>query len=224
MSVRKIIGLAMVAGLCAFGITQVWAENTFESPTVGTIPDPIGPPQAGETTEALFRGDMIPEIGLGCSNGTGGSGGPNDWASGVTATLIPPFGIISTTYNSFTNVSTTITTLTFKVWAAGGIPGAEVAAQTGIPFAQANHTVAVAPPIVMSVQDFYIGLTQPQSNVGIRIGMDTTTADGQQFILAPGCGANVWTTVEALGFPGNWVVRAIIDDTIPVELMTFTAE
>jgi hypothetical protein len=201
----------------------VAADETFVSPNPTGNAHPIAPVQ-GEATEALFRGDMVAEIGLGCSNGSGTSGGPNDWAVGVTATLTPPFGIISTTYDIFTNVSPTITALTFKVWNAGATPGPTFAAQPGLPFTQMAHTVPIAPAIVMSAPSFYIGLGQPQTNVGIRLGMDTTTWEGSQFILAPGCGASTWTANDAIGFPGNWVVRAIIDDTIPVELMTFTAE
>jgi hypothetical protein len=31
-------------------------------------------------------------------------------------------------------------------------------------------------------------------------------------------------TVESIGFPGYWVHRIVIDDTVPVELMRFDVE
>jgi hypothetical protein len=30
--------------------------------------------------------------------------------------------------------------------------------------------------------------------------------------------------VDSIGYPGNWVMRVIIDDTIPVELMSLSVD
>lgn len=223
--------LIISAAVCCVAIVATMGLSTAGAANgVGLVsPEgaPAGPPfpaaTQGRATETLFRGDFVAEAGLGCQNPTGNSGGPNDFAVGVTATLTPPFGIVSTTYNIFTGNGYT-TALTFKAWAGGAIPGAEIGAQSGMPMGTGNYTVAVAPPIMLSAQAFYFGLYQPQTTAGLRIGLDTTTTDGTSFILAPGCGLTTWGTVDSIGNPGNWVMRAVVDDTIPVELMTFTAE
>lgn len=217
--------VCFVAIVATMGLSTAGAAGgvTLASPDGATAGPPFPAATQGRATETLYRGDFVAEQGLGCSNGTGNSGGPNDWAVGVTATLTPPFGIVSTTYNIFTGVGYT-TALTFKAWAGGATPGAEIGAQSGMPTGTGNYTVAVAPPIMLSAQAFYFGLYQPQSSAGMRIGLDTTTTTGHSFLLAPDCGLAAWGTVDSIGFPGNWVMRAVVDDTIPVELMTFTAE
>ena len=43
--------------------------------------------------ETLFQGDLIADMGLGCSNSVGTSGGPNDIVVGVAAASAPPFNI-----------------------------------------------------------------------------------------------------------------------------------
>ena len=216
-----IFGFALLLGLAA-----VSAENRLNNPqaTGGSVALPPAP--HGEATEALFRGDMVAEIGLGCSNGSGTSGGPNDWAVGVTATLTPPFGIIQTTYNVFTNVSPSLTAFTFKAWQPGGSPGAEIGAQAlgAAGASQGNHTVAVSPAITITTPSLYFGFYQAQTAAAMRLGEDTTTSAGTSFIRAPGCGLSGWGTVDSIGYPGNWVMRAIVDDTIPVELMSIGIE
>lgn len=214
-----------VAALVFVGITA-GADNRLNNVQATGGSQALPPVPHGEATEALFRGDMVAEMGLGCSNTAGTSGGPNDWAVGVTATLTPPFGIISTTYNVFTNVSPSLTAFTFKAWAPGSAPGAELGAR---PFgaagaSQGNHTVAVSPAITVTTPSLYFGFYQAQSNAALRLGEDTTTSAGTSFIRAPGCGLAGWGTVDSIGFPGNWVMRAIVDDTIPVELMSIGIE
>ena len=53
--------------------------------------------------------------------------------------------------------------------------------------------------------------------------MDTSgSTPNTVFIRAPGCGLGAFGTVESIGFPGFWVHRILIDDTVtPVELMNF---
>lgn len=215
-----------VAIIATMGLSTAGAANgvSLISPEGAQAGPPFPAATQGRATETLYRGDFVAEVGLGCSNGTGNSGGPNDFAVGVTATLTPPFGIVSTTYNIFTGLGYT-TALTFKAWAGGAIPGAEIGAQSGMPMGTGNYTVAVAPPIMLSAQAFYFGLYQPQTTAGMRIGIDSSSGQtGDSFILAPGCGLTAWGTVDSIGYTGNWVMRAVVDDTIPVELMTFTAE
>lgn len=215
-------GIALAA-LALFLATPAAAQVGLAGPT-GQAPQPLDGPPAPEGTEQLFRGDLTAEMGLGCSNPTGNSGGPNDWAVGVTATLAPPLDVLSTTYNLFTQISPNINSLSFVAWAGGGSPGAEVGRQTGMPFSQGNHTAAVSGVTVSSAQ-FYFGFNQSQTNVGMRIGLDTNSgSEGTSFIRAPTCGAAAFTTVDALGFPGNWVMAAVVDEVVPVELMTLDVE
>jgi hypothetical protein len=216
----------VVAALVFVGITAV-AENRLNNPQAAGGSVALPPAPHGEATEALFRGDMVAEIGLGCSNSVGTSGGPNDWAVGVTATLTPPFGIISTTYNVFTNVATGLTAFTFKAWAPGGSPGAELGVRPlgGAAGSQGNHTVAVSPAITITTPSLYFGFYQPQATVGMRLGEDTSSGSaGTSFIRAPTCGASSFMTIDSIGYPGNWVMRAIVDDTVPVELMSIGIE
>ena len=213
--------------LVVVGITTASAENRFTnpSPSHGSIGLPPGP--AGEATELLFQGDMVAESGLGCSNGTGTSGGPNDWAVGVTATLTPPFGIVQTTYNVFTNIAPGLTSFTFFAFQGGGVPGAAIGSVPLGPAAasQGNHTMAVSPAITVNSASFYFGFYQGQTTVGMRIGLDTSSGSaGTSFIRAPTCGAASFVTVDSLGFAGNWVMRAVVDDTVPVELMSLGVE
>jgi hypothetical protein len=175
-----------------------------------------------EATEQLFRGDLTPELGLGCSNSAGTSGGPNDVAVQVTAALAPPFHVISTTYNVFTNLGA-VTTHSFVAWAGGGAPGAELGRQPVNP-AQGNHTSAIAPAIPVASAAFNFGFNQPQPAAGMRWGMDSSAGTAHSRIRAPTCGAAAFTLVTALGFPGNWVMAAVIDDMIPVELMSYDVE
>lgn len=213
-------GLAIVAVLCL--VHPAVAQVTLAGPPAP--PQNLNAPTAPQGTEQLFRGDLTAEIGLGCSNPTGNSGGPNDWAVGVTATLPTPLNILSTTYNLFTQVSPNITSLSFVAWAGGGSPGAEIGRQSGLPFSQGNHTAAIS-GITAASSQFYFGLNQGQTNVGLRVGLDTSSGSaGTSFIRAPTCGAAAFATVDSLGFPGNWVMAAVVEDVVPVELMTLDVE
>jgi len=206
------LALALTAGVAA-------AQNSL----MGTNGDKSPVPHRPEATEQLFRGDLTPEIGLGCSNGTGNSGGPNDVAVQVTASLAPPFGVISTTYNVFTQ-NGFVTTHSFVAWGGGATPGAEIGRQP-TPATLGANTAAISPAIPVSAASFHFGFNQPETAAGMRWGLDTSGGGtGDSFIRAPSCGATNWAAVTALGFPSNWVMAAVIDDAVPVELMTFDVD
>jgi hypothetical protein len=171
----------------------------------------------------LFRGDLTPEMGLGCSNPSGTSGGPNDVAVGVTFALTPPIQITSHYYNIFTQVSPNISQLDFVVWAGGAVPGAELARDSIVPnWGAGDHTVAVS-GICVPLQQFYFGHSQTQTNVGMRWGLDTGSGSaGTSFVRAPSCGVGAFTPVDNLGFPGNWVMSVTADHCrVPVELQSW---
>ena len=105
-----------------------------------------------------------------------------------------------------------------------------IGTQSGVPFGVGNHTVVINPPIQVTAgqapgNQLFFGLNQPQANVGVRIGLDSSSGSAAtSFIRAPTCGAGAFTLVDNLGFPGNWVMAAIINDMVPVELMNFKVE
>ena len=207
-----LVGAFMVVGMAGIAAADV-LDGYDGTPN-------IDPPMRAED---LFQGDLIAEIGIGCSNGLGTSGGPNDIVVGVTAALTPPFDLVSHFYNIFTQVSPTITSLSFIALAGGGTPGAEFARQTGLDFTQGDHTVAINPAISVASAQFFFGHNQAQSNVGMRWGLDTSSGSAAtSFIRAPTCGANAFTLVDQLGFPGNWVMSVSTDTGgTPVELSTW---
>lgn len=175
--------------------------------------------------EELFRGDMIPDLGLGCSNPSGSTGGPNDWATKVTAATTPPFEITTTTYNVYSFNSGP--TWDIVAWQNGASPGAEIG-RTSLGAAsgtQGDHTAAVLPSITVPAgqQTFYFGLSQGVDTSGVRIGMDDSgSTPSTVFIRAPGCGLGSFGAVESIGYPGYWVQRISIDVLVPVELMNFS--
>jgi len=172
-----------------------------------------------EATEALFLGDMAADISVGCP------AGPNEWATKVTATLMPTFGVVSTTYGI---AGTSGPTWDLVAWNNGASPGSDIqrcplGAAAGTP---GTHTVTVLPGCltipVAAGQTFFFGLSQGTDPDPMAFGMDTSgSTPDTVFIRAPNCGLPNFATVESIGFPGYWVHRIIIDDTVPVELMSF---
>ena len=172
-----------------------------------------------EATEALFLGDMTADISVGCG------AGPNEWATKVTATLMPTFGVVSTTYSI---ANTSGPTWDLVAWNNGASPGSEIqrcplGAANGTP---GNHTVTVLPGCLTipaaAGQTFFFGLSQGTDPIPMAFAMDTSgSTAGTVFIRSPNCGLPNFGTVESIGFPGYWVHRIIIDDTVPVELMSF---
>jgi len=222
---RILTGIA-VAALLVGGVYHAQSVEAktakFQAAAIeGVAPHTVGnvSPHLGRATEALFRGDMTDESGLACSSG------PQDNAVGVTATLAPPFGVISTTYIMRT-LTGNLGTFNFTVYASGGTPGA-VIGQQAIPNGgtTGTHTVTINPAINVTTQQFYFGVGWTGAGA-VYPGRDTssTPISGTSFIRAPTCGVTNFVALESIGFPGNWCFRAIIDDFIPVELQQFDVE
>ena len=188
------------------------ADNTLP----GYSGTPAGAPEM--RPETMFQGDLLAEMGLGCSNGVGTSGGPNDCLVGVAA---PPFGIIvGHYYEIFTQVSPTITALSFIVHTGMAMPGAEIGRVGGLDWSQGPHTSYII-GINVPTTFLFFGQNQPQSNVGMRWGLDTSSSAGTSYIRAPACGADAFTLVDALGFPGNWCYSVEVAGHTPIELQTW---
>jgi hypothetical protein len=180
-------------------------------------------PTVPDATEALFLGDMSPDMAVGCQGL-----GPNETATKVTANLIPPFGVIETTYEI---AGTSGPTWDLVAWNNGAVPGSEIqrcslGPANGTP---GPHTVAI-PPGCLTIpaatgQTFFFGLSQGADPNPMTFGMDTSGATPNTvFVRAPNCGLPNFAPVEAIGFPGYWVHRIIVDDTLPVELTAFDVE
>jgi hypothetical protein len=209
--IKGLMTVILSLGLLAGGAA---AEDTL----AGYDGTPAGAPEL--RPETLFQGDLVAEMGLGCSNGAGTSGGPNDIIVGVAAAAAPPLDITNHYYEVFTQYSPTITALSFIVHSGGTSPGGEIGRQSGLDWSQGPHTVALAVNIGTNI--FHFGHNQPQATVGMRWGLDTSSGSAQtSYIRAPSCGANVYTLVDALGFAGNWCMSATIGDTTPVELQSW---
>ena len=223
-AVALVLGATVMAGGGPFDSAS---KPTLTSGKPARPAEPIPPKgsaRAPEAVEQLFRGDMLPDLGLGCANRAGTAGGPNDWATKVTASMPAPFQIISTTYNVFSFNSGP--TWDLVAWQNGASPGAEIGR---FPLGAANgttgdHTVNVFDTILVPAgqQTFFFGLSQGADTNGVRIGMDNGgSTPNTVFIRAPACGAAAFNTVESLGFPGFWVHRITIVYPPPVELMNF---
>jgi hypothetical protein len=173
-----------------------------------------------ERPEDLYQGDLIPEQGLGCSNGTGNSGGPNDVVVGVAAACTPPFSITSHYYDVYTQ-NGYVTALSFIALTGMAMPGTEIGRQAGLDPAVGAHTVAISPPIMIPDAMFFFGHNQPQSAAGMRWGLDTSSSAGTSYIRAPSCGATAYTLVDQLGYPGNWCFSVSTDASSPVEMQSW---
>jgi hypothetical protein len=195
--------------------------STLRDRGMGRVTKPRA--ESPEATEALFRGDMSADTALGC-----GGPGPTEWATKVTATLMPSFGVVATTYSVATNSGPT---WDLVAWNNGASPGSEI---QRCPLGAANgtagpHTVSV-PVGCLTIpaaagQTFYFGLSQGTDTNPMSAPMDTSgSTPATVFIRAPGCGLANFASVESIGFPGFWVHRIIVDDTVPVELMRFGVE
>ncbi|MEZ4652591.1 MAG: hypothetical protein R3E12_03035 [Candidatus Eisenbacteria bacterium] len=175
-----------------------------------------------DRAELLFHGDLTPEIGIGCSDSLAIAGGPNFTAVKVTARLTPPFLVTSLYYNIFTNVSPNPTEMTFVIYQGGDAPG-PIIQQTALvaPHSlQGDHTIAIG-GLAPDSQQFYFGMIQPNVHAGMRWGVDTAASDGTSFFRAPSCGLDEFVTLDTIGFPGNWVMAITVDNSYPVELMTW---
>jgi len=217
MSRGLLIAIVLVVAMVGSSMANTIAGRRV-SPNAGT------PPPAD--VEHLYQGDLGPEIGIGCSNASGTSGGPNYVAVGVTAALTPPFLLTSHFYNIFTQVSPNITALTLKIWAnpgGGEPPYIEFYSVPGMDWTVGNHTAHIIPALAIPSSMFFMGHVQPQTDVGMRWGLDTSSPSaGNSFIQAPSCGLNVWGTVDSIGYPGNWVMSCTVEDICtPVELSTW---
>jgi len=219
---------ALAAAAC---LALVVGQSSAHPTSIGEI---RRDPDAGTSTAGCpsiaFAGDLGPEIGVGCSQGGGTSGGPIDVAQGAFISVPPPFLITSHFYNIFTQVSPNITSLSFVVWrGAGSTPGAEVARIPGLDYSAGTHSAFLPGGVTITSADvpsalLYFGQSQPQTNVGLRWGVDTSSGSwGLSYIRAPACGNSSFVTLDSIGTPGNWAMAVCIETFVPVELKSWGA-
>jgi len=82
----------------------------------------------------------------------------------------------------------------------------------------------VNPPILITGNDIWIGyevgMTETQTVIGMDVGPVHPDGDWIGSILG---GTYYWYRLSNYGFNSNWVIRGILDNIVPVELLQFTA-
>jgi hypothetical protein len=82
--------------------------------------------------------------------------------------------------------------------------------------------VTIDPPVTIFNRTFFFGHQQPETFIGMRWGLDTSSlATGWSYMRAPNCGVNQFARVTFLGYMGNWCMSITIDKPTPIELTTW---
>jgi hypothetical protein len=169
--------------------------------------------------------------GIGCSNGTGTSGGPNDVAEGLTLCSPGiPVDVLTFSYIVWTpGVPGFVTASSFAVFdGAGASPGATVCKGPAIPWATfGTYSIPITgckitPDMTNGQGHIFVGLNQGGIG-GMRWGYDSISGiTGDAWIRASACGASNWGTLTGFGLPGAWVFRVCVDAQGPVEVEEFS--
>jgi hypothetical protein len=167
-------------------------------------------------------GTCAESYGIGCSNGDGTSGNPNDIVECFSpSSTASPFLLTEATYDVSAD-STEPDALSLRIfeWSGSGAPGALVSTTPLGPgdLAFGPHTIVLDPPLEVPTANFCLGIYGEATDDGFRIlksGVETLA--NTSWILAPSCGANSFTGVAALGFPGNWCMSATIEPSFSLE-------
>lgn len=171
------------------------------------------------STESVQNDDGVCVEEIGCSNGDGTSGNPNEIVECFTSTLTPPFALNEVSYEVGVNPGAPVE-LFVEVyeWTGTGLPGvvADSAALPAGELTPGTHTVVLATPLTVTTQAFCIGINGYDATDGYRLmKSQTTSVAGSSFIRAPTCGANDFVSMADIGFPGNWCIRGVIGGITP---------
>jgi hypothetical protein len=179
---------------------------------------------------AMQKGFVVSQ-GIGCSNGTGTSGGPNDVAEGLTLCTAAPVDVKTFSYIVQTpGVPGFATSARFAAWsdAGGGTPGAQMCTGPAVPFLTAGTfsvplTGCKITTAMTNGGHFFAGMNQGGIG-GMRWGYDSSGSAiiGDAYIRAASCGATNFLSLTALGLPGAWVFRVTVDAQGPIEVEQFS--
>lgn len=176
---------------------------------------------------AMQKGFVVTQ-GIGCNNGTGTSGGPNDVAQGLTLCTAAPVDVKTFSYIVQTpGVPGFATSAQFAVWGdAGGAPGTQMCAGPAVPYLTVGtYSIPVTGCKVTTAMTngghFFAGMNQGGIG-GMRWGYEDLAPGGDAWIRAPGCGASAFSPLTAFGLPGAWVFRVVVDAQGPIEVEQFS--
>ncbi len=220
MNKRLLVGCTLVVLLMAgvAGANTLKGRPTEDGPS---LPDVTALPVC-----AMQKGFVVTQ-GIGCSNASGTSGGPNDVAEMLTLCTAAPVDVLTFSYIVWTpGIPGFVTGCDFALWNGGPSPGATACVGPAVPFATfGTYSIPVTGCKITAGMtaggQFYAGMKQYGSG-GMRWGYEDFAPSQDAWIRAPGCGASAWANLAGFGLPGDWVFRLVVDVQGPVEVENFS--
>lgn len=154
---------------------------------------------------------------VGCSNGSGTFGNPQDALECFTSALVPPLQVREVEY--FLGAGTVplpdALELIVHEWAGpGNLPGALV---QSIPLAPADivaggNTIALIPAVDVAASTFCVGFHGEDPGDAFRVDFTDAAGTGESYLLAPasGCEHMVYTEVSDFFGDGNYCIRPMV--------------
>jgi hypothetical protein len=220
----------LVVGTCAVVLfAGVAGANNLSS---GRIENGPSLPAVDAGGMCCMQNGFVVTQGIGCSNGTGTSGGPNECAERLTlCTGGPPVNVTTFSYIVVTpGIPGMVTNCSFAIWSDDGGdpagPGILGCQRPSIPFATVGTFSIPIPgchitPAMTNDGHFFAGLIQGGIG-GMRWGYEDFGASNDAWIRASACGATTWFPLSAFGLPGDWVFRVCVQPCCPIEVEEFS--
>jgi hypothetical protein len=156
---------------------------------------------------------------IGCTSGDGSSGNPNELVECFTTAETPPFALYGVQYEVGASVPAPGSLFVdVYEWTGVGLPGV-VLESVPLPvteLAAGAHSVTLATPLTVTSSTFCIGINGTDPADGYRLTKSQTiSVPDSSFIKASTCGANGYTPMSDIGFPGNWCIRGAVGPINP---------
>ena len=182
----------------------------------------------GCTNNQFLQNDnSICSEAIGCSDtgGAGTSGNPNEIVECYSSAMTAPLELTQVYYDIVDDIANPGNPpppdelfVEIYTWSGAGAPGTLVDTYTltGAELNRGPHLVNLSPPLQITTSDFCIGINGYDLADGYRLMKSTTTSvSNVSYIRAPDCGATVFTSTAAIGFPGNWCIRGTVEKPYP---------
>ena len=218
-SILLVVGFAFAAGNL-----PVLSESSSGMPNY-KVSDQA--PMAPLTAWTLQYDDGTCESGLACSSSPNRNGSDYDMPD-MTGAFDPLGEIIQVDFYSRTIIGGPNAFLYVEGFRNPTAPGGSCTGSpnwvNGAPtVSMAWSTVNISPGWAVHENDNII-VDVYHSTTVFYLGRDTTAPhSGRSYICSSPCGITTWTGVTSIGFPGDWGIHVFVDDTLPVELFSFTA-